>query len=297
MVLSLNLNAQTSLAATSHVPSHNRPQEETKLITDLFHLQTKLPQYSSDTIAGLLNVNRGPENGRMQTLGLVRTVQANEVYTIDEGHLKTSQELFAIDLEAQATKPPIITQPDHLEFTAEWNKQALSSGKGNNVLGDNGGLYFKESTIRVPVVKATAETLAYYGAVLIPKNTAVRFPSDKPFPLWKMHVGPNYVKDFLMTKEGGGGFYLEFHHDQPHFHMIVKGDGYYLLAKKVSDHTYHLTAFELSDGQAVYTKKGAIHCDAALKGDIICGYSSSDDCETVLLVTKKDNSPVNIEFV
>lgn len=266
-------------------------------ITDPFQVQALLPQYDNKTIEGLMNVHRGPEGKRMDTLGLLTVVQSRDVFQVNGKTVKPSSELFALDLEQEATHPLRVTQPDHLEFIAEWDPKVFTSGQGNNILGDNGGFYFNESNLRVPVVKATAETLAYYGAVLIPANTAVRFPNEAPFPLWIMEVGNDYVKDYIMTENGGGGFYLEFHHDQPHFHMIVNGGGHYLLAKKVGENQYHLTAFELSNGQAVFTKKGAIHCDAALTGEIVCGYTASEDCETVLLRTKENNQMVNLNFV
>lgn len=273
------------------------PENNSELITSPFQIQALLPQYDNETIAGLMNVHRGLDGGRMDTLGLVTTVQSRDVFQVDGKTVELSKELFAFDLEQEATHPLRIVQPDHLEFTAEWDSSVLASGEGNNILGDNGGFYFKESNLRVPVVKATAETLAYYGAVLIPDNTAVRFPNEAPFPIWKMEVGNDYVKDYIMNENGGGGFYLEFHRDQPHFHMILNGGGYYLLAKKVGESQYHLTAFELSNGQAVYTKKGAIHCDAALTGEILCGYAAAEDCETVLLRTKENNQMVNLNFV
>ncbi len=270
--------------------------EEENLITSLHLLEKELTQYNQEVIQGLINVSRGSEGGRMETLGLVKCVKNDGVFKVDGKNIKLSSELFALNLEDEACNPHMITVPDYLEFIAEWDEKTIASGEGNNILGDNGGLYFEESSIQIPKVKATKETLAYYGALLIPKNTAIRFPSDEAYPLWKMHVGPNYVGDYIMSKEGGG-FYLEFHHDQPHFHMVIDGGGYYLLAKQISKNTFHITAFELSNGQAVYTKKGAIHCDAALTGDLIVGYTSSKDCSTVLLRTKTKNEMVKLEFV
>ncbi len=280
----------------SKSPSFENSGEE-KLMTSLHELQEELPQYNQEVIQGLIDISRGPEGGRMETLGLVKSVKNNQVFEVDGKTIKLSSELFALDLEEEACNPPMITVPDHLEFIAAWDKKTIASGEGNNILGDNGGLFFEESPIQIPKVKATKETLAYYGAVLIPENSAIRFPSDEAYPLWKMHVGPNYVKDYIMSKEGGGGFYLEFHHDQPHFHMVVDGGGYYLLAKQIGENVFHITAFELSNGQAVYTKKGAIHCDAALTGDLVVGYTASEDCSTVLLRTKTKNEMVKIEFV
>lgn len=103
-----------------------------------------------------------------------------------------------------------------------------------------------------------------------------------------MNVGERYVEDFIMSPEGGG-FYLEYHTDQPHFHMPIKGGGYYLLARWDDDGIHlHITAFKIPDGCAVYTKQGAIHCDAAMTGDIIMGYNASNHCCTVLLRNAKN---------
>lgn len=291
------MNADFSVAPQLNLPAFSARAEE-KLITTIDQLKTFLPQFDEEMLRGLLEISRGPEEGCMKTLGYIHSVDSRQTFTFDEKGLPLpSQELFALDLESEASRPSIIRVPEYLEFTAEWDQHPITSGEGNNILGDNGGLYFEQSCLQIPVVQATNETLAYYGALLIPEGEAVRFPNVEAYPLWKMHVGPRYVDDFLMTEEGGGGFYLEYHHDQPHFHYIVNGGGYYLLAKEVSEKTFHVTAFELSNGQAVYTKKGAIHCDAALKGDLIVGYTASNDCSTVLLRTKEDKSMVRIDFV
>lgn len=287
------VNLNNYLGSTN--PSSMSSEEE-KLITSLHQLQEELPQYSQEVIQGLVNISRGPEGGRMETLGLIKSVKNDKVFEIDGKTAKLSSELFALDLEAEACNPSLVSVPEHLEFMAEWDREIISSGEGNNILGDNGGLYFEASHIQIPKVKATKETLAYYGAVLIPEKSAIRFPSEEAYPLWKMHVGPNYVRDYIMSKNDGGGFYLEFHHDQPHFHMVVNGGGCYLLAKEISKNTFHITAFELSNGQAVYTKKGAIHCDAALTGELVVGYTASDDCSTVLLRTKTKNEMVQVTF-
>lgn len=271
--------------------------EGERLVTSSSGLQKELPQYSETIIRSLVDINRGPKGGNMETLGLVRGVKNGQVYNVAGGTIALSNELFALDLEWEATHPSAEAVPDHLEFKAEWDVKTIASGEGNNILGDNGGLYFEDSTIRIPKVKATRETLAYYGAVLIPENTTVRFPGHEAYPLWKMHVGDNYVRDYIMQENGGGGFYLEYHHDQPHFHMVVNGGGYYLLGKQIEEGTFHVTAFELCNGQTVYTKKGAIHCDAALTGDLIVGYTASEDCSTVLLRTKTTNEMVDVEFV
>ncbi len=264
--------------------------------TSLNQLMVQLPQFDRRVIEGLINISRGQDGGSMKTVGLVKCVKEDQVYQIEENMIISSNELFAIDLEEEASNPSVINVPEHLEFFAEWDKNIIASGENNNILGDNGGLYFAKSLIQIPKVKATNENLAYYGALLIPEKSAIRFPKAPPFPLWKMHVETNYVKDYIMSENDGGGFYLEYHNDQPHFHMVLEGGGYYLLAKQTNTNTFHISAFEISSGQAIYTKKGAIHCDAALIGDLIVGYTTSNECSTVLLRTK-NNKMVEIEFV
>lgn len=262
-----------------------------------FALKNELPQLSVEKIQSLVNINRGTNEGRMETLGLVKTVTVAETFEIQGMKINRSADLYALDLEEKAANPSAFIQPDHLQFTAEWSGTVLTSGEGNNILGDNGGLFCDESILKIPKVTATSETLAYYGALLIPQDTAVRFPSREPYPLWRMRVGTSYVSDYIMNEQGGGGFYLEYHHDQPHFHMVLDGGGYYLLAKEFSKNTFHITAFEIPNGQAVYTKKGAIHCDAALTGEMIVGYTVSEDCSTVLLRDKTTKSMVQVETV
>lgn len=135
----------------------------------------------------------------MKTLGLVKCVNKLENYHIVEKTIRTSNELLAIDLEEEASNPPLINVPEHLEFFAEWDKKIIASGINNNILGDNGGLYFKESIIQIPKVKATTETLAYYGALLIPNKSPIRFPNCEPLPLWKIRVEPKFVSDYIMN--------------------------------------------------------------------------------------------------
>lgn len=265
------------------------------MITDYTALTRQLPQFDPQTVQNLADVNRGQEGSHMKTLGLIRTVDAEHPIQIKGTRIEPAKGIFPIDLEEAATNPSSIAVPEHLEFEAKWDNTAVSNK--NNILGNNGGLFFKEASLQIPSVKATPATLAYYGAVLIPENTPILFPNREPFPLWKMDVGQNYVQDMIMNENEAGGFYLEFHHDQPHFHMILEGGGHYLLAKEVGPGKFHLTAFELSPGQAVYTKKGAIHCDAALTGALICGYSMAKECETVLLRTEEGNKMVDLHFI
>ena len=97
--------------------------------------------------------------------------------------------------------------------------------------------------------------MSYYGATLLPMDKVVRFSNDN-FPIFEMEIGENYIRDYIMTEEGGG-FYLEFHNDQPHFHMPLDGSGYYLLGKWAEElGMIQVTAFEIpKDFAALYRSR------------------------------------------
>ncbi len=238
-----------------------------------------------------LFVNRGPVGGNMTTDELHLVVERMQAYRLGRDELRASiSSLWAINLESQAAYPEKIQKPPCLEVEANWDETPYESGSGNNILGDNGLLTVPLEILQIPVVEATSETLAYYGGLLLKEGDLVQFP-DAEYPIFKMTVGEHYVDHFLMTDEGGG-FYLEYHHDKPHFHMPIEGGGYYVLARWNDEKTkLHVTGFSIPDGCAVYTKKGAIHCDAALNGSLIVGYDQADDCSTVILRTASKQKP------
>lgn len=255
--------------------------------------------YSVDEIASLLNVNRGetPES-KMITHGLTQAVKNREIYVLHGSgrfHPVRAAALDVVDLEVRASRPLRVEVPPHVEVEAVWDTTPFVSGEGNNILGDNGRLIMDLKSLSVPSVEATDVMLAYYGATLIEEGEIVRFPDDS-FPLFLMSVGERYVPDTLMT-EKMGGFYLEYHTDRPHLHYSMKSRGNYLLARWNEDKTkLQVTGFRIPDGKAVYSKRGAIHCDAALIGDLIVGYSTANECSTVLITNNK-NERVPIDFV
>lgn len=251
--------------------------------------------YDEERFKKLADVNRGAQGANMTTLGLNLYVTNKEAYRLAKSGLEISKEIYPTDLEKKANQPNQVIAPSFLSIDAIWDKTPYVSGDQNNILGDNGRLTLESNKIQVPVSDAIDPYLAYFGAVLIRPNESVRFP-DEIYPIWKMEVGDRYVSDTLMTRKGGG-FYLEFHDDQPHFHMPLKGGGVYLLAKWNLEKTkLEIAGFKIPDGYAVYTKKGAIHCDAALTGALLVGYTTSENCSTVLLRDSEDQL-VEIEFM
>ena len=247
-----------------------------------------LPEYPEEMVPKLF-VDRGSPGSHMTTLALEAVVR-KENYLFNGRELRATV-LPAIDLEAAV--PEKVVKPPHLKVEALWDETVTAIGATNNALGDNGRLELPVDLLEIPTVEATDETLAWYGAKLIKPGDVVRFPDL--FPLFHMTVGKKYVPEFIMTEEGDG-MYLEYHHDQPHYHLSVKGEGYYLLARWNKDHTkLSMTGFHIPDGTAVYTKKGAIHCDAGLSGEFVMGYTFSHDFSTVLW--RHGETKVGIKFL
>lgn len=282
----------------NHQPA-NEKFHRVPFITDIAKAQKTL-DYDPARFIKLFTLNRGNPGSNMETFGLHCIVKNNETYQLTQNGLRiatTHTSSLPIDLEQRATHPPQVEQPPYLEIDATWDSAISVTGEHSNILGDNGRLLLPQKHIRIPAVIATEPLLAYYGATLIKNGDSIRFSNDV-YPIWGMRISENYVRDFLMSAQGGG-FYLEYHRDQPHFHYALKGAGHYLLAKWNDTHTkLKITAFQIPNGQAVYTKKGVIHCDAGLSGDYLVGYTTSQSYSTVLLRdASKQGAPVHVEFI
>ncbi len=249
----------------------------------------------SDTwVAGMLIHRQGVfPNANMTAIGLHAVVKGDETYRVSTqtGLTLASPSAEGVDLESVSKSSVHDEPPAHLTIAAVWDTDAVSEGGQENILGDNVIFQIRtpDTEIAIPVLDASAHPLGYYGAILIDENTMVRFPND-PYPIWKMQLGEMYIDGFIMTSQGKG-FYLEYHHDRPHWHQPLTEDsgGYYILAREVGvdgggNRSYHLTGFRIPYGKAVYTGMGAIHCDAALTGENwLVGYTDSNNFSTALV--------------
>lgn len=262
----------------------------------LDYIQMMLPEYDKETLDGLIVDRQGDtENSNMTTLGLQTAVRKNKAYLVTlEGLVEVEDKSNCLEMRPIKGAPA----PDFVEINAKWDKNPFMDGDKNNILGKNGRFILEADSIEVPVVEATDETLSYYGARTVSPGDVVEFPTAV-FPLWVMNLGKNYVQDFIMSDKGGG-MYLEYHNDKPHFHMPLTCDagGYLLLAKKVDEDKYHLTGFKIPYGKGVYTYKGSLHNDAALTGTAwLVGYSDAIDFSTVLIRQKDSNDKVKVNFI
>lgn len=260
-------------------------------ITDINEMQKHL-SLDLDSIRDL-NLDRGEQGSHQTTVGLVNVLKKNESYLFKSGFFKKVEQLYTVDLEKIENSLEI---PAYLEINAIWDNTSYLDCE--NLFGSTSRLYVSEEFINIPKVKATDLFLKYYGACIIPEDVPVQFPSDE-FPIFMMSVGENRFRHGIQNDIVGGVF-LEYHYDQPHFHMVYDEGSYYILAKW-SDETkrkLQITAFELPVNKGVYTKKGVIHCDSAIKGTFLNGYMLTNDFSVAYLRTNiAENKRVKVDIL
>ncbi len=195
-------------------------------------------------------------DSNMTAIGLHIIVKNREAYRVSTRHGVTQVEPHArpLDLESEAKANEHNIPPEHAVVTAVWDTGAVVEGEHENILGDNVifQIQSQATEIAIPVLEATQHDLGYYGATLVDEGAVVRFPNP-PYPIWKMALGKRYVEGFIMSPQGKG-FYLEYHHDRPHWHQPLTEDcgGYYILAKEMGCNAcgstqYDVTGFNIPD--------------------------------------------------
>lgn len=179
--------------------------------------------------------------------------------------------------------------PPTSEFTGEWINNNNNVNKTDcNILGEDGELIIDCASnlkyIDVPSVEASVYNLEYYGCKLIHFGEHLTFETDDEIPITIMKIGKDYVSDYLMKISGE---YLEYH-NRPHLHAPydVNARGYLILGKSIGD-LYHLTAYTIPYGCAIYTPPYVIHSDAHLIGKYMTVYSATPNYSTVILKNKR----------
>ena len=174
------------------------------------------------------------------------------------------------------------------EVTGKWFPAKKNEYNDANLLGGFGTLEIDETTLEIPEVLATEQSLAFYGAKLIKINDVLQFETNEELPVTIMNIGKNYVEDYLKIPNLGGGTYIE-HHDRPHFHLPIEPSASgHMIIGDIKDEVYRLSAFRIPYGFGIYTPPNLLHADAYLIGRYIVVYSVTEDYSTVLFKTKND---------
>ncbi|MCG8531541.1 MAG: hypothetical protein MI749_12865, partial [Desulfovibrionales bacterium] len=174
--------------------------------------------------------------------------------------------------------------PEHASIHGRWTSQLSHAREEANVLGQFGTLQTDCAFINIPRVTATREALGYYNSILVGENEAIEINAPFLLPVNVVTFDRNYEQGYLSLPDYGGGYYLETH-NTPHLwsHLDKKGDGVVILGKNVADGHYHLTAFSIPYGKAIYAPGGVIHCDGLLTGRVMAIYTVTEDYSSVII--------------
>lgn len=239
---------------------------------------------------GQLIVNRqGATNeSSMLTEDILGVFKAGKIYQM-VSHVMPNEELridFQLKYIATADCPYPVWRsylPPHCCVNAVWYKAESGSVSDANILGGFGSLVVeKNELLTVPVVMATSDNLAFYGAYLVPMGDTIQCESNHDLPITFIHIGKNYVSDYLRKSELGGGEYIEYH-DQPHLWIprTPRCQGHILLGRFENNRLY-LTGFKIPYHYGLYLSPFALHSDAYLIGDFIVVYTVTNDYSTVI---------------
>jgi hypothetical protein len=192
------------------------------------------------------------------------------------------------------------TIPEYYEFEGKWLKDSNIHFTNNindaNILGGFCKFEIDLDAMQIPIQVATENNLLYYGCKLLKINDTIKFNTEDNLPLSIISIGKDYVNDYILQEQYGGGMYLEYHKN-PHFHMPMNesASGGIVLAKQNGD-AYHISCFSIPFGYATYIPPYIIHNDCFLIGDYYVIYSKSEPFSTCLL-KNLDNKIINISLI
>lgn len=183
---------------------------------------------------------------------------------------------WRFDIEAPRPLQLTAAKPPHASVEARWydTQAALTagvkvvSGGDANTFGAMGALLVPPD-FAIPTVTATPDNVLYYGLQLVPSGSDFSIASEHcPIALMQYDYTPDYKKDFLMKKRGGGGIFVETH-AFPHIHIPTSPEcgGYIVIGKPVAAGRFDFTAFRIPYGYALYTPSNTIHGDGTLVGE------------------------------
>ena len=185
--------------------------------------------------------------------------------------------------------------PKFIEVNGKWIKDYNFSNVNShaNILGNFGKFEINttlyNNLIMIPCQVATSDNLLYYDVKLLKINDVISFETNDILPLTIVDVGSDYISDYILNENLGGGIYFEYHKN-PHFHMPynMSSNGYIMFAKKIDDDKYHISAFKIPYGYAIYTPPYVLHNDCFLVGKYYVIYSKSEPFSTCLVRNKND---------
>lgn len=261
-----------------HYPNYHLQNEDT-----LSLIEKLLPKPDHTLDPQLFFESLGLSKSKTLTvIDLYQTLKKDHIYYIDKAGLHENKEPDENLLIRALEECPVFSTPPHyFEIEGAW-------------IDEEKRFITNFDHLEIPVVEATEDSLAYYGAELLNTDEVFKM-TEEAFPIWNILIGEEYLNKFIMTEQGGG-ISLECQMDKPHFHMPAnkKSHGYYILGKKIQN-KYRFSAFKIPFGKAIYTYPGVIHCDACLQGNWLIGCVNGKDSSSAAIRTR-NNKIVPIHF-
>ncbi len=203
-----------------------------------------------------------------------------------------------------------LTEPKEITLkNATWknkNQELAKSGRDASVFGSLGVLIVSHDipSVDIPTMKATAVPkpfLERYGAELISLEQPVNIdkaldPSLEQLYLIEYHFNTEYVPEYAMKIEGGGGLFVETHPFPQIFTPLSKEcTGAVILGRSVSENEYTFAAFEIPFGYTLKIAPNVIHGDSFFVGPYAIALNETPLADSVLI--RKDTSDREIEPV
>lgn len=229
----------------------------------------------------------------MKTNQIISQIYPNRPYKFLWSKMFEIEELCEGNIRSM---PKNIIKPDSIQINYENVESNLDNCKNSNIFDKTSTFICDEQKIKIPIVNATNENMAYYNCLLVNFNDIFIFSSHRtrPYTLFEMFIGRDYVKNYIMQQNFGGGVYLEYH-DNPHFHAPSnKSTGGFLTVGKKNSNRLEITGFRIPYGKGVYMPGGVYHNDCFLTGFWNVIYDDSNNYLTGILKTK---SKEMVEFI
>jgi hypothetical protein len=201
-------------------------------------------------------------------------------------------------------------EPSELKrFRAEWknrDQELAKSGRDASVFGGQGVMLAKMQgdVIKIPTMNALAtppKFLEKYGASLVPLADSITLEKPSDPTLEKLYMveydfDPEYIAQYVMHEQGGGGIFVE-RHPFPHIFTPLSENckGSLILGVDNNDGTFDFAAFEIPFGYSLKINSNVIHGDSYFTGRYAIALTETELADTVLFkqpTPERDIQPV-----
>lgn len=240
---------------------------------------------------------RNPDNPKKPLM------QAKRAHTILKAGTQIDMlKATGIDKENIPRKDSGLIQPKELKIRARWKtkyEESATSGRDANVFGGLGVLVISSKVSLVTIPKMNALNvpkwfLDKYGSQLVPLTEpveldAVKDPGLEHLYLVEYEWDKDYINDYVMHQQGGGGLFVETH-PFPHVFTPLSPDchGALILGVDCKDGSFDFAAFKIPFGYTMKIASNVIHGDSFFIGPYAIALTETELADSVILKQKVD---------